>query len=105
MQIKLSIVSKLTALVIAAVMLTAFAVNEVYMRGSVEILTEDAIHDLDTETGFLRYPLNSKLDEIRDDVRLLANLPTLQEIIRASLNDKRDPGSKSPQEGTEEWLA
>jgi CheY-like chemotaxis protein len=84
MRIKFSIVSKLTVLVISAVALTALAVNEVYVHGSNQILTERAIRDLKEEAKFFRYPLNSRIDRLKDDVLLLAELHATRGLVEAT---------------------
>jgi hypothetical protein len=91
MRVRLSIVSKLTALVVGAVVLTALAVNEFYLRASDRILIERAIIDLQKEAEFFQYPLTGKVGQLRDDVKLLTNLPVMRAIVRATANGGEDP--------------
>ncbi|HEY7646997.1 MAG TPA: response regulator [Hyphomicrobiales bacterium] len=105
MQLKLSIVSKLSVLVVGAVIVTALAVNEVYVRGSNQILIDQAIADLEKEAEFFRYPLGSKIDQLKDDAQLLAHLHATQGIVRASSNGGRDPESQLPLTDFEDRLA
>jgi len=89
--LRLSILSKLSALVAGAVVLTALAVNEVYVRGSNEILVERAVNDLEQEAGHFGYPLDGVVRQIEGDVQLLSNLRTMESLVRARLHGGTDP--------------
>jgi CheY-like chemotaxis protein len=104
MRIKFSIISKLTGLVVSAVALTAFAVNEVYVYGSNQILTERAIRDLKEEAKFFRYPLNSRIDRLKDDVLLLAELQATRGLVDAASHAGADPATQKPLAEFEERL-
>jgi CheY-like chemotaxis protein/signal transduction histidine kinase len=93
MRLKLPIIAKLTALVVAAVILTALAVNQVYIYGSNRILIDQAISDLENETKLFQYPLGNIIDRLKDDVSLLANVQATQDLVRARLHDGMDPQS------------
>lgn len=105
MRLKLSIISKLSALIIAAVVVTALAVNEVYMRGSNQILIERAIHDLEKEAEFFRYPLDGVIHQLKDDVQLLSNLSATKGLVGARLNEGIDPESASSEAQLTDRLA
>ena len=105
MRVRLSIVSKLTALVVGAVVLTAVAVSEFYLRASDQILIERAIVDLQKEAEFFKYPLTGKIGQLRDDVSLLANLPVIRAIVRATANGGQDPETRVQMERLHNSLA
>ncbi|MCW5589738.1 MAG: response regulator [Legionellales bacterium] len=91
MRIKLSILSKLSLLVMGAVLLTAFAINEVYVHGSRQILTERALANLENETDYIRYPLSGEIKQLKADAELLSKLSSTTALVRASLHNGVDP--------------
>jgi CheY-like chemotaxis protein/signal transduction histidine kinase len=91
MRLRLSIISKLTILLVGAVVLTALAVNEVYVQGSHRILTQRAIHDLQEEARFFRYPLEDVIKQLKADAQLLAQVPATLALRDAHLNGGIDP--------------
>lgn len=78
-------------LVLVAVVATAFAINAVYLRGINQILIERALHDLEQETEFFKYPLDGIISELKDDLRLLLQLPAIPGMMRARYNNGVDP--------------
>jgi CheY-like chemotaxis protein/HAMP domain-containing protein len=105
MRLKLSIVSKLSALVVGAVVLTALAVNEVYVRGSNQILIDRAITDIEKEAELFRYPLGGKIENLKADARFLSNIVGTRGLVRAVSNGGRDPESQLPQSDFEHRLS
>lgn len=105
MRLKLSIIAKLSVLVIAAVVATALAVNEIYVRGSNQILIDRAINDLEKEAEFFSYPLSGRIERLKDDAELLAALHATQGLMRAHLNGGKDPVTQTPQSAFEERLS
>ena len=97
MHLNLSIVTKLMLLVVGAVMLTALAVNEVYVRGSNQILTERAIADLKEDAKFFAYPLGNRIERLKDDLLLVSQLQATQALMRAAINGGIDPATRRPQ--------
>ncbi|MEX2490883.1 MAG: response regulator [Nitrospirales bacterium] len=91
MRFHLSIIVKLTGLVVFLVVATAFAVNEVHIRGSSQILIEQAIDDLKRNTDFFRYPVKTHIERIKDDLLLLENLQAIRELIRSRSHEGIDP--------------
>src|SRR5258706_10074942 len=83
---RLSIFAKLSFLIGAAVVTTALAVNEVYVRGANQILIERSIKDLEQSADYFRYPLDGVIGELKDDAQLLAHLSATQGLMRARLN-------------------
>jgi CheY-like chemotaxis protein/signal transduction histidine kinase/HAMP domain-containing protein len=77
------IVTKLSLLLACAVIVTAFAVNEVYVRGSSLILIDNATATLEQETNFFRYPLEGKINQLREDARLLSQLHAAHDALQA----------------------
>ena len=65
---------KLSALVVLMVVATALMVNQLYLRGSSQILTEQAIGELQNQTRSYGYPLKADIDQLQNDTRLLASL-------------------------------
>lgn len=105
MRMNLSITSKLSLLIIGTVLITALAVNEVYLRGSNQILIDRAISDLETEAKYFEYPLSGKIEQLRDDVQLLANLQATQGIVQAIVNSgRRDADAETVRSGLEDRL-
>jgi CheY-like chemotaxis protein len=96
---KFPISLKLSALVAGAVVITALAVNQVYLRGSNQILIDRSIEGLEQEAEFFEYPLQGIINQLSDDARLLAELQATQGLMRARLNGGVDPvdGSTSAQ--------
>jgi CheY-like chemotaxis protein/signal transduction histidine kinase len=90
-RIKISIVVKLSALVAGSVVVTALAVNEVYMRGGNQILIDRSIEGLQEETGYFQAPLQGTIDALEDDVQLLAHTQSAMGIVRASQHGGNDP--------------
>jgi CheY-like chemotaxis protein/signal transduction histidine kinase len=95
MRLRFPIAAKLTLLTVALVILTAFAVNEVYLRGSNQILTERAIHDLEQEAEFFQYPLSGVIKQLQDDVQLVSQLSATRGLMRARLHGGVDPLDRS----------
>jgi CheY-like chemotaxis protein len=83
MRLRFSIVTKLTLLCVALVLTTALAVNEVYVRGGNQILVDDAVHALEQETDNFKYPLDSFIGNLKEDARLLAQLPETRIMMDA----------------------
>src|SRR5882672_11014042 len=88
-RIKISIVVKLSALVAGSVVVTALAVNEVYMRGSNQLLIDRSIEGLQEEAGYFQAPLQGIIDALKDDVQLLAHTHAADGIVRASQHRDR----------------
>ncbi len=91
MRLKFPITVKLSALIVLCVIVTAFAVNEVYLKGSNEILINRAIHDLEQETAYFQYPLDGFINQLKDDVRFLSQLHATGGLMRAHLHNGTDP--------------
>jgi hypothetical protein len=94
-RIKISIVVKLSALLAGSVVVTALAVNEVYMRGSNQVLIDRSIEGLQEEAGYFQAPLQGIIDALRDDVQLLAHTNAAIGIVRASQHGGIDPDEGS----------
>jgi HAMP domain-containing protein len=94
-RIKISIVVKLSALLAGSVVVTALAVNEVYMRGSNQVLIDRSIEGLQEEAGYFQAPLQGLIDALRDDVQLLAHTNAALGIVRASQHGGIDPDEGS----------
>jgi PAS domain S-box-containing protein len=104
-RVKLSIVVKLSALVAGAVIVTALAVNEVYVRGSNELLIDRSVDDLQQEAAAVEYPLQGVIQQLKADVRLLVEVQATRGLMRARLNDGRDPLDNSTAAQWESRLA
>jgi CheY-like chemotaxis protein/HAMP domain-containing protein len=89
--VRLPISVKLSALVAGAVIVTAFAVNEVYVRGANQILIDRSIRELEQEAKYFQYPLEGIINQIRDDVQLLAGMQATQGLARAGAEGLADP--------------
>jgi len=105
MRFKLPITVKLSALIVSVVALTAFAINEVYLRGSNQILTDRAVSDLAQETEFFKYPLDNIVSELKDDVQLISRLQATLGLMRARLHNGIDPEDRSTRAQWEDRLA
>lgn len=102
---KLSITTKLTSLVVAMILMTAFAVNEVYIRGSSRILVDQAISDLQKEADFFQHPLAGVINQVKDDVRLISKLSAMEALMRAELAGGTDPAGEGTTEDLRRRLA
>lgn len=102
---KLSITAKLTSLVVAMIVMTAFAVNEAYIRGSSRILVDQAIADLEKEADFFQYPLAGVINQVKDDVRLISKLSAMEALMRAELAGGTDPAGEGAVEELQRRLA
>jgi hypothetical protein len=97
-RIKISIVVKLSALVAGSVVVTALAVNEVYMRGSNQLLIDRSVEGLQEEAGYFQAPLQGTIDALKEDAQFLAHTPAAIGIVRASQHGGLADGSS-----TAEW--
>src|SRR5882672_9871783 len=94
-RIKISIVMKLSALVAGSVVVTALAVNEVYMRGSNQILIDRSVEGLQEEAGYFQAPLQGIIDALKEDAQLLAHTHAAMGIVRSSQHGGIDPDDGS----------
>ena len=78
---------KLSALVVLMVVATALMVNQLYLRGSSQILTEQAIGELQNQTRSYGYPLKADIDQLQNDTRLLASLESSKTFIHSGRGD------------------
>ena len=73
-------------------MLTALAVNHVYMRANKDILIDAAISDLRNETAAFKFPLKIVVEEMKEDLRFLSGMRPLRGWLRArAAEDGVDP--------------
>ncbi|MCF8496550.1 MAG: PAS domain S-box protein [Alphaproteobacteria bacterium] len=91
MKLKFPITAKLSILVVVMVAATAFAINEVYVRGSNQVLVDLTIKDMEKEVGAFTYPLGNFIDRLTDDARLISQVQSTQGFMRANLNRGIDP--------------
>lgn len=94
MKIQFSITAKLSILIVFMVALTAIAINEVYVRGSKNILITEAILSLENEADALDYPLSGLIDQLKDDAKLLASLQRTGEMVHL-IKDKTEGSEKA----------
>lgn len=94
MKIQFSITAKLSILIVFMVALTAIAINEVYVRGSKNILIAEAILSLENEADTLDYPLSGLIDQLKDDAKLLASLQRTGEMV-GLIRDKTEGDEKA----------
>ncbi len=93
--LKFPITAKFSVLVLVAVVATAFAINAVYLRGINQILIDRALHDLEQETDFFKYPLDGIISELKENLRLLVQLPAVPGLMRARQNNGVDPQDRA----------
>lgn len=95
---KFSITHKVSLLSILLVISTAGAVAFIFYQQSNVILVDWVLKDLSRNVANEGIKLTSQVDELRQDVRFLANLPPIQGIIRAQKNEGDDRLGKSTED-------
>ncbi len=107
MRFDLSIVYKLSALIVITIILSILIINQIYVYNSVNILKNHAIKALEADAAFLQTPLSNDINRINDDIRLLAgvkptnNLAHILENTPSSTTGLPDPNGR-PDKVTEE---
>jgi PAS domain S-box-containing protein len=84
---RIPITLRLSALVVLIVVATALMLNQLYLRGSSQILTEQAIGELQNQARSFSYPLAADIDQLQNDTRLLANLESSKTYVRSGRDD------------------
>lgn len=89
------IMALIMSLMVVLMVVTAFTVGYPFYQDTTRVLTNKSLEDLSDYSAIASKHFRDNFDTLRDDVKFLANVPAIPEIVRARSNHGINPLDES----------